>query len=222
VLVQQSLDKTHVDSKPQEFTASNPHAAIPEWQDRFMQLVPRIRRYAEMRFRGLSGDAHDDMVQETIARALVDFLRLRERNKESMAYATPLARFAVAHVQHGRRVGNRLNARDVSSEYCQRRQGILRHSLDSDDGCDKTWHEALLESKHSSPAEVATARIDVARWLATLPKRSRKLAECLAVGNTTASTARSFGVSPGRVSQLRRELCEAWYAFQGEAVPVGH
>jgi hypothetical protein len=32
----------------------------------------------------------------------------------------------------------------------------------------------------------------------------------------TTRVARRFRVSPSRVSQLRRELCESWKLFQGE------
>jgi DNA-binding CsgD family transcriptional regulator len=42
------------------------------------------------------------------------------------------------------------------------------------------------------------------------------LAEKLATGETTSTVARIFGISRGRVSQLRRELYDAWRMFQGE------
>jgi hypothetical protein len=42
----------------------------------------------------------------------------------------------------------------------------------------------------------------------------------LARGETTGRAAREFGLTPGRISQLRRELYQAWRAFQGDVVPV--
>jgi len=53
-------------------------------------------------------------------------------------------------------------------------------------------------------------------WLDTLRSRDRKIALTLAAGETTAGTACKFSLTPGRVSQVRRELEEAWQAFQGE------
>jgi hypothetical protein len=38
----------------------------------------------------------------------------------------------------------------------------------------------------------------------------------LAEGQTTSATAAKFGVSLGRISQLRRELRDAWQQFHGE------
>jgi DNA-directed RNA polymerase specialized sigma subunit len=78
-----------------------------------------------------------------------------------------------------------------------------------------------VEDRRSTPANVAEVRIDVAEWLQTLPNRSRRLVERLVIGESTSEAAQWLGVSPGRISQLRRELCRAWYAFQGEVVPAG-
>jgi hypothetical protein len=184
-------------------------------------MLPKIRRHAQIRFRAQAPELRDELVQETIARALMDYLRLVHRGKEHLACATPLARFAVAQVRAGRRVGARLNGRDVGSEYCQLRHGVRRQSLDSDDETSGSWREALVEDRHSTPAELAAIKIDFANWLTSLPRRSRRLAERLAMGETTSGAASLFGISRGRVSQLRRELCRAWYAFQGETVPAG-
>jgi RNA polymerase sigma factor (sigma-70 family) len=184
-------------------------------------MLPKIRRHAAMRFRALSSELREEMVQETIVRALFDYLRLVERGKGHVAFATPLARFAVAHVRQGRRIGGRLNSKDISSEYCRNRNGLELESLDSQDDAEGSWREVLVEDRRSTPANVAAMRIDVEQWLKTLPNRSRQLMERLVMGESTSDTARLFGISPGRVSQLRRELCRAWYAFHGEDVPIG-
>ena len=47
-----------------------------------------------------------------------------------------------------------------------------------------------------------------------------RIAEVLAAGEGTTKTAERFKVSPGRVSQLRRELHDAWQAFHGD--PLGN
>jgi DNA-directed RNA polymerase specialized sigma24 family protein len=190
------------------------------WQNRFLELLPKIRRHAQIRFRAQAPELREELVQETIARALMDFLRLVQRGKEHLACASPLARFAVAQVRQGRRVGSRLNGRDVGSEYCRLRNGVRVLSLDNHDESFSGWCEALVEDKRSTPADIAAVRIDFASWLSTLPRRSRRLAERLAMGETTSGAARLFGISPGRVSQLRGEFRRAWYAFQGEAIPA--
>ena len=75
----------------------------------------------------------------------------------------------------------------------------------------------LVEDKHAGPAETAASRIDFADWLRLLPERSRRIAETLATGETTKKAAKRFRVTPGRISQLRRELQQNWQDFQGES-----
>ncbi|MEX0643438.1 MAG: hypothetical protein WD468_12090 [Pirellulales bacterium] len=190
----------------------------PPWQQRFLMLLPTIRRHAEIRFRTLGQEARAEMIQETIARTVLDYVRLVERGKENVGSAGSLSRFAVAQVRQGRRVGGQLNARDITSEYCRRRTNRSRVSLtDQDESA--SWRDALMEDRQSTPADLAAMRIDIAEWLATLSGRDRRIAETLAKGETTIGAARIFGISPGRVSQLRRELCRKWHAFHRQPVP---
>lgn len=188
----------------------------PHWHTMFLGLVPRIRQHAQIRFRHTNPADREEAVQEVIARSLLQFLRLIELGKEHLIYAGPLARFAVAQVRGGRRVGGELNVRDVSSSYCQARKGVLLDSLNRYDDASESWQEALVEDRRATPADLAAARIDVREWLETLPERSRHLAEQLATGESTSCAAKRFGVSSSRVSQLRRELECAWNTFQGE------
>jgi DNA-binding NarL/FixJ family response regulator len=78
----------------------------------------------------------------------------------------------------------------------------------------------VVEDRHSGPAEVAGTRIDFRAWLEALPERTRRVAETLATGEATNQVARMFGCSASRVSQLRRELYDAWCVFTGEVAPV--
>ena len=127
-----------------------------------------------------------------------------------------LARFGVAQTRDGRKVGGHLNVRDVSSPYCQREKGITVDRLDKFDRREEAWLEVLLEDRHAGPAEVAAIRVDFAAWLPSLPRRLRQIATFLAGGETTTAAARRFQVSPGRISQIRQELCLAWQRFQGD------
>jgi DNA-directed RNA polymerase specialized sigma24 family protein len=194
-------------------------AMVPQqqWHTMFLRLVPRIRQHAQFRFRHTNPADREDAVQEVIARSLIQFLRLLELGKEHLVFAAPLARYAVAQVRGGRRVGGRLNIGDVSSQYGQTRKGFSLESLNHFDDASDRWQEVLVEDRHATPADVAAARIDVREWLERLPQRSRRLAERLATGESTSGAAKMFGISRSRVSQLRRELHCAWNAFQNES-----
>jgi hypothetical protein len=156
------------------------------------------------------------MVQEVIASALAAYSRLVERGKEQLAFPSALARFAVAQVWHGRQVGNRLNVRDVTSRYAQQRKGFHVERLDQFDASDDEWKEVLIEDRRATPADVAASRIDFADWLGKMPALRRKIAQCLATGESTFAAAQRFAISPSRISQLGREFQASWQVFHGE------
>ena len=131
-----------------------------------------------------------------------------------------MAQYAILQVRAGRKVGCKLNVRDVTSEYCQNRKKFRVQRLDHYDSEEGGWREILVEDRRATPAEVAATRIDFASWLQTLRRKERRVAELLSTGESTKVAARRFRISPARISQLRRELRDCWLAFQGEPVPA--
>ena len=188
------------------------------WHRVFLSsMLPQILTYASYAFRHLRGEARQDAIAEVVASCLVLFKALVQRGKIDIAYPTVLARYAVARFNDGRRVGNSVNSADVLSPYAQKLRGLIVERLDcreKDD--DNAWCEILIEDKTAGPAATAIARIDVDAWLKSLPRRDRKVAKFLAVGNRTRDAAAKFGVSDGRISQLRRSLERSWNAFGSE------
>ena len=77
----------------------------------------------------------------------------------------------------------------------------------------------ITDDDSRAVAEVACVRIDFADWLRSLPTRVRRIAKTLATGERTDETARKFGVSAGRISQLRSELAASWRRFVGDELP---
>jgi hypothetical protein len=187
---------------------------VPAWHHHFLQILPAIRSQAAAAFRKADPAAREEAIQEVVANTLVAYARLVEQEKVHVAFAPSLAGYAIAQVRAGRKVGSRLNVRDVTSAYCRARKGVRLESLDQ--RVSEDWMEITVESRRATPAEIATIRIDFTDWLATLTPRNRRLAERLAAGETTSAAACALGVSRGRISQLRAELCNAWHFFQGE------
>ncbi len=187
------------------------------WQQRFVALLPVIVNYVRPAFRELGPEAKAEAVQEAVANACVAYARLVEQGRESLAFATVLARYAVAQVRAGRQVGGRLNAQDISSQYCQQRKRIRLGRLDRFDPQENCWQETIVEDHRTPVADQVWFRIDFPAWLKTLSRRDRKVAQCLAAGRSTGDVARRFGISSARISQLRRELYESWQEFDGEA-----
>lgn len=188
----------------------------PAWHREFLQMLPKIEDHARFVFRHLNRDRRAEAIQEIVCNAVVAYARLVKRGRAQAATWSSLARFAVAQVRSGRRVGASLNIRDVTSSYCQQRKRVHVESLHRWDQKDQEWQEMLIEDKTATPADLAATRIDFPAWLDTLSRRDRKLALTLSRGESTSRVARLFRISAARVSQIRRELFDAWRSFHGE------
>ena len=192
----------------------------PAWQNRFLEMLPQIRQQARVAFRAEKPEAKEELIAEVVANAYVAFVRLARRGKIDLAYPTPLAQYAIRQIRSGRRVGCRLNVRDVSSRHAQLAKGFRIQQLDQFDAEEGEWRQVLVEDKHAGPAETAASRIDVAAWFRSLARKKRRVAQLLAHGEATSTVARMFELSAGRVSQLRQELKLSWDAFQTEPAPA--
>ncbi len=189
---------------------------IPAWHADFLAMLPAIRRYAQITFRKVRPELRQELIAEVIANSLAAYARLVECDKKAVAFPSALARFAVAQVRAGRRIGSRLRIRDVMSPYAQYKKQFFVEPLDQYDEEEECWQQVLIEDKRATPAEVAACRIDFAEWLRQLTARLRRIPLALASGETTKGVAKQFRLSPARISQLREWLRKSWEAFQGE------
>lgn len=197
---------------------AGPRAAGPSWQPGFLQMLPEIQRHLRGYFAHLGADAQEEALQEAVANCLVVYRRLFLQGRVALAYPSVLARFAVLQVRAGRRIGTTLNVRDVSSAYCQLAKGIRLQRLDAYCRRRRQWIPAAVTDPRAPVADQAALRVDLPSWLATLSRRNRRIAWNLACGATTSEVARQFGLSAGRVSQLRGELVRSWHDFHGEEI----
>jgi hypothetical protein len=184
-------------------------------QSGFLAMLPRIRRQAEVALRYLRAEAREEFVAEVIALAYRAWVRLVDQGRAQIARATPLAKYALRRVRAGRHLGCRQNVRDVLSDHARRTHGLTIERFDRPVDRAGAWHQILVEDRRAGPAETAAARLDLAAWLQTLSQRNRRIAQALALGNSTSAVAQQFGLSAGRVSQLRNWLHGHWEQFQG-------
>jgi hypothetical protein len=190
------------------------HQDVKDQQnEQFLDMLPRICSQARRAFRQLRPEHQDELVQEVVANAYCQFVRLVRRGKSELAFATPLASFAIRQVIAGRRVADKPRLRDVLSPQARSVDGIIVERLDVFDEQQCEWRQVLVEDRHATPADIAAARIDVAAWLCSLSVRNRRIAKTLAMGETTTDAAGQFGVSRARISQLREELKTSWEKF---------
>jgi len=188
-----------------------------EWQAGFLAILPQIERHLACAFRRLDPEAREDAIQEGTVSCLKAYVRLFEQGRLERAFPTALARFAVRHIRSGRTVGCRLNVRDPLSRYAQIRKRIHVQRLDRYCRESGQWIEAIVEDRRASIPDRVALRIDVPEWLLGLSARVREIAQDLAIGFTTNEAAKKHNLSPGRISQIRRELYRSWLEFHGAA-----
>jgi len=203
-------------SVPGPASAGSP-AEATAWHEAFLAMLPKIQDHASYRFRHLKGDRRDEAIHEVVCNCCVAYARLVEQGRAEAATWSSLAKYAVAQVLDGRRVGTSLNVKDVTSAYCQKRKGAEVRNIHRWDEQEQEWHEMVLEDRRANPADLAAFRIDFREFLRSLSRRDRQIAIHLAKQHATSWVAKKFRVSASRISQLRRELYEAWHRFHGEA-----
>ena len=185
--------------------------------EQFLQMVPAIKRYARIAFRSLQPHDREEATSEVVCSAFCAFRRLARLGKQQLAFATPLARFAVAHFRAGRRVGSKLNSNDVASVVNQRQGAFLLRSLQSALSDEGVFIEVLADNRLTPVIDQVAFRLDFPAWFRLQNRCDRKLAKFLALGNSATEAARHFGVSEARVSQVRSKLRSSWQEFQREA-----
>jgi len=185
--------------------------------EQFLQMMPTIKRHARLAFRNLQVHDREEAMSEVLCNAFCAFRRLTALGKQHLAFATPLARFAVAHFWAGRRVGSKLNSNDLASVVNQRQGGFCLKSLQSGLSEERAFIEVLADNRLTPVPDQVAFRIDFPAWLKIQNRRERELVGLLAAGNSATAAARHFGVSGARVSQVRSRLWSSWQAFQGEA-----
>jgi hypothetical protein len=196
----------------------------------FLAILPRIETHARIAFRHLCcPQRRDDAVAETVALAWQSYLRLVERGKDPADFVSTFADYAARAVRRGRRVCGQEAGQEVLSPTAQARHGFAVRRLPAGpstlDG--SPLEEALLDNAITPPPEAAAFRIDFPAWLATWPERDRRLIEALGLGERTMALADQFGLTPGRISQKRREYHGDWERFCGDLpaeqpAPAGH
>jgi hypothetical protein len=113
--------------------------------DKFLAMLPAISEQANFTFRRLPVEAREELVQEVVAQAYSLFLRLCQRRKPALIYATPLAQFAIKKVRAGRRIGSPSNIRDITSPRAAVTKGFAIERLDRFNR--RTGRSARLSSK---------------------------------------------------------------------------
>lgn len=204
--------------------------SLPQLQAAFLSILPRIVRHAGVVFRGERCQARkDDAIADAVALAWRWFLRLAEQGKDARQFPSVLAGYAALAAKSGRRLTGQLKAKDACSERAQRLHGFTverlptstRRSFQNVYGMlgqreMDVFEERLRHNTQTPVDEQAAFRCDLPAWLLTRTDRDRRLIHDMAANERTLNLARKYGISPARVSQLRREFHDDWERFTAD------
>jgi hypothetical protein len=186
-------------------------------QAAFLSIVPRIELHGRVCFRTKNYQDQQEAVAEMVALCWKWFLRLAEQGKDATRFPSVLATFAARAVYNGRRLAGACKAKDALSPVAQRRHGFAVGRLpDISTLNGNPLFDALHDNTRSAVPDQVAFRFDFPAWLASLGTRNRSIAEDMAQGHRTGELADTYGLSPARVSQLRREFCSDWHTYCGD------
>jgi hypothetical protein len=185
-------------------------------------ILPRVVAHGRVYFRHLrSAELREEYTAEMAALAWAWHLRLAERGRDAAQFPSAIAKFAARAVRSGRKLAGTDRANDVLSSVAQRWRGFRVGALpEVSTLSDNPLAEALHDNTQTPPDEQCAFRIDFPAWRATHTERDRGIIDALLVGGRTLEVAGKYGLSPGRVSQLRREFLTDWRRYCDEPPQV--
>ena len=154
----------------------------------------------------------EDAIQEMLGIAFALYTSLVRRGKTDKIFPSPLAAYSIKAYHAGRKLSG-MSATDVTSTRCQILNRAVVHGLEYYDEIENKMVEVCVYDKYHRPVTIATFRIDYNNWIKTLNDRNRKILFAIIDGDTTSELATRFCISPGRISQIRRELFDSWHDF---------
>jgi hypothetical protein len=209
-------------------TSSPTTPSLDQLQAGFLALRARVERHAAVCCRHVRcANRRADFIAEATGLAWKWYAELARRGKDAAAFASVLAGFACRAVRCGRRVAGQESANDVLSEHARAKHGFTVSSLP----CSvRTSHEQLYgevtrqrqqdvfeerlrENAVTPIPDQVQFKIDFRAWRRTRSERDRRLLDALMLGERTLDVSRKFGLTPGRVAQLRREFHDAWKRY---------
>jgi len=212
-------------------TSSFNTPTIDQLHTGFLLLVPRIELHARIAFRDVRCPAKKaDKVAECVALGWAWYVRLGARGKDVTQFTTTFVFLVARAVKSGRRVCGQEKARDAMSPVAQQRHNFKVESLPASTSrpyenlCGAVngqhhldaFEERLRDNTQTPVPDQVQFRIDFPAWLETLTARERRIIKAMARNERTKDLSKQFEVSPGRISQMRREFCQGWQRFCGD------
>jgi len=194
--------------------------SLADLQARFLAILPRIQSHGLIYFRHLKcPHRREEAVAEMVAVAWKWCIRLIQKGKDPGRFPSAIASFAARAVSSGRRLCGQEKPKDVLSPVRSAPTQLLgRRTARSLDLGRQPISEALIDNTQTPVPDQVSFRCDFPAWIKTRTHRDRRVIEELMTGERTLDVASKHGLSPARVSQLRRAFKLDWEQFCEPAV----
>jgi hypothetical protein len=209
------------------------HAAhLASLHARFNTLLPKIELHGRIYFRHVRCPHRKaELLQDMRSLAWKWLLRLNEQDKDVSQFVTGFITLLARAVNSGRRITGLAKATDAMNPMTQKRHAFTVEALPTSfstgqenlyskpngQELDDTFEERLRDNTQTPIPDQAAFRIDWPAWVKTRSHRDRQIIHDLMAGERTLDVSRKYGISAGRVSQLRQEFHDDWQRFHGEA-----
>ena len=173
-------------------------------RDTFANLLPELTVMASAAFRYLDPEAREEAVQNTMALCWHAFHAIIERGRgDEPNIIKSILWFSVKQTRAGRTIpsGGESKPKDVFTYAKRGRVRIEKFDL-----------RHFVADQTAIPDQVSF-RLDVPEFFASLNDRQQRMAEALALGETTSAVASEFSVTPGAVSQFRTRFKEMFESY---------
>lgn len=172
-------------------------------QDVFVNRLPALKRMARISFRHLGGcEARDEATTNAIALAWKGFHALyRKGRAEEPGILDSVMRFSIRQTRAGR-----------TPQACPRKRDVLAPRWVGPTRSPDFDLEQFV-GRFTPVPDAVSFRVDVPEFLDTLNDRQRKMSLDLAAGMTTTEAAEKYKLSPGRISQWRKEFRDLFDVF---------
>jgi len=183
--------------------------------DRFMVMVPAIKKQVRWAFKGYNADKRAEAEQAIIVIAFDIHKKAVLNGRMEKSLASPLSRFAIGRYKEGRTGGAPSCSTDVTSEHCKAlgRSSVRNYGL-ALNIADTFESEATVRDARYPVADAVQFKLDFFEgWLPQQSPRDQEIILDLAKGHTTGEVAKKHGVSDGLISQYRKRYAQSWDAF---------
>ena len=186
------------------------------------EIAPRLRIAVRRYVRPVAPEDHQELTQEALAIAWRSSLALLRRGRPILP--APIVFYTIRRLRSGRRFLSS-GRTDVLSPGC-RLDGHSRTVPIASGAYTATGPDAALTPTNClvdpapDPAAVVTTRLDVQAFLSRLSGVQRLVLEQSAAGRGPTTIAAQLGVSPPRISQIRRLIADKAHRFWQDCAPV--